>query len=345
MKPVYIAASSHLSARGAGLEAVRAIKEGDTSCTTRLVNGEKFPFFRLPLEGQWSQRARHALTLCHESLGHLPARDSLSVFFASSSFQLGEIETRCSSANANPFFTAGSPDMGSFVREAMCWLGIDALPWCFSSACTSSATAMYAALSLLRQGVINDALMITTELENELSLNGFHSLGLLAEGLVLGEAVAAVWLSTAKRCGGDSCWRLDACELGLDGFSASGVNSDGSVIRSVMERAMTNAGKASVDIIKVHTTGVEQTDFAEERALYDLFGANPPRNVSLKPYIGHTQGASTLVELALLLDCLEANCFPLIDKPRAVPPASTVLLNSMGFGGSISSLLLSRETE
>jgi len=362
MRPIYIAAQGHYTARGLGVEAARAVLRGETSSERRTLNGDDVPYFRLPLPGDWQPRAQAAVAQCAQALG---TPKELPLFFASSSFHVGRLETEFPARAYQP----PRLDLGSFASEVSSWLDGRGTPWCFSTACTSALAALKAAGMLLRHGTLDQALVIATELENLLSGSGFHSLGLLStthpkpfaadrDGLVLGEAVAALHLTTRPELCHATCWRLDACELGLDVFSLTGINPDGSVVAQVIERALHSAGidPAAIDLVKVHAAGAGATDEAEARALQRVFGERMPLLLSLKPYIGHTLGASGLAELGLLLDCLALGALPGLPGDPAPDPAiplrlaepqpasavRRVLLVGIGFGGGIGALVLTK---
>lgn len=362
MRPIYIVARGHYTARGMGVEAARAVLRGETTSGRRTLNSDDVPYFRLPLQGGWQSRAQAAVTQCAQALG---TPKDLPVFFASSSFQVGRLE-----AEFHP--NARQPqrlDQGDFAREVSTWLEGRGKPWCFSTACTSAITALKAASMLLRHDTLDQALIVATELENLLSGSGFHSLGLLSathpkpfaadrDGLVLGEAIAALHLTTRPDLCPPTCWRIDACELDLDVFSLTGINPDGSVVARVIERALRSADihPAEVDLVKVHAAGAGATDEAEARALQRVFGERMPPLLSLKPYIGHTLGASGLAELGLLLDCLALGALPGIPgdpapdpaiplrlaEPQAASAMRRVLLVGIGFGGGVGALVLTK---
>lgn len=362
MRPIYIAARGHSTAHGTGMAAARAVLDGATASAQRVINGETLPYFRLPLAGPWQSRAQAAVAQCAQAIHH---PRGLPVFVASSSFQAGRMEEEFHTHPIAPL----QLDLGSFAVEVSTWLDGQDAPWCFSTACTSALTALQAATLLLRHGSLDQALVVATELENQLSGSGFHSLGLLSatrprpfaidrDGLVLGEAVAALHLSTDATSCPENGWSIAACELDLDTFSLTGINPDGSVVARVITRALTRAGldPEAIDLVKVHAAGAGVTDEAEARALQQVFGASMPPLLSLKPCIGHTLGASGLAELALLLDCLALDALPGAPEGLQPDPAIPlrlsgpvigftprhVLLTSIGFGGSIGALVLTR---
>ena len=359
MRPVYIASQGHLTARGSGLAAARAVIASDSRSAQRMINGEPLPYFRLPLDGTWQSRAQAAVAECAQAIAQ---PRGLPVFVASSSFQAGRMEEEFHSK----LITPQQLDFGAFASEVSSWLAGQGRPWCFSTACTSALTALQAATQLLRHGSLDQALVVATEFENQLSASGFHSLGLLSstrpqpfsatrDGLVLGEAVAMLQLSTDAAA---HAWAIAACELDLDTYSPTGINPDGSVVAQVITRALQKAGlpPEAIDLVKVHAAGAGITDEAEARALQQVFGPAMPPLLSLKPFIGHTLGASGLAELALLLDCLALDTLPGAPTDLSPDPAIPlrlsglvqglaprhVLLISIGFGGSIGALILTK---
>jgi 3-oxoacyl-[acyl-carrier-protein] synthase-1 len=176
--------------------------------------------------------------------------------------------------------------------------------------------------------------------------------------LVLGEAAGAVWLSD-EPCGGAwGDWRLAGFEAALDSHSPTGPNPDGTVIADAMSKALERAGlpAAAIELVKLQAAGSPAVDLAEAAALRRVFGECLPPLVSLKPYLGHTLGASGAVELSALIGCLARETVPAtpgfstIDPVIGFAPTATVrtmqvrhlLFNLIGFGGSVVSLVLER---
>ena len=378
-KPVYVAGWGHCSARGLdATTAATAMLAGQTGHDERQTGGQRYPYFRMPLpqsgsqtdsQISWLQRAEAAIQACVADMRQrLPDAlwQQLPVFFASSSFQVGLFEA----AQVQNDLPRGA---GSFALQCMQWLGLPAVPQCFSHACTSSALACDAAASWLAQGRATHALVIATEYDNQLTANGFYSLGLLSpdacrpfaadrNGFVLGEAVAAVLLTTdaclAQAMAEPLCWRLSASASATDTYALTGPDPSGHPIAAVIQAALQQAGLAAADIglVKLHAAGVGATDTAEAHALQHVFGAQKPSLLSLKPYLGHTLGASTLAEVTALLACLNHGHIPAtpgcaVPDPELglVPVGSRqplqpehVLCISVGFGGSVAAGVLSR---
>ena len=110
-----------------------------------------------------------------------------------------------------------------------------------------------------------------------------------------------------------------------------------------------------IDLIKAHGTGSASNDAAEAAAMEALFGDTIPNFTILKPYLGHTLGASGILEMVVLLDSLLAGSAPATAGFRNRDPdlgcqpieqtylfnSGRVMLNCFGFGGNNSSTILS----
>lgn len=356
-RPVFIANSALLCARGDSPATVAsALWNGECSAGQRKLGERSFPFFGLPLdEYDWMLRAEQAIRQIAGQLGRLPAETPL--FIASSSFQIGHFEQL-----GAPFELPVAA--ASFSRQIGEWMVLSSANYSFSNACISGFSALDAARSLIAAGLIDDAIVLGVELANDSTLAGFAAMELLSrtagrpfdarrDGLVLGEAVAAVHLSAKP-----ATWRIAGLRTGLDGFSTTGPNPDGSRIADVTVNCLKEANlkAADIELIKLQAAGSPGTDLAEANALRSVFGQNMPPLLSLKPGLGHTLGASGLAELAALLACLDADkipatagfskvdpeiaLFPMVE--RSTEHIERALLNLIGFGGGLASLIVER---
>jgi 3-oxoacyl-(acyl-carrier-protein) synthase len=85
----------------------------------------------------------------------------------------------------------------------------------------------------------------------------------------------------------------------------------------------------AIDLICVHGVGTKIADRYEADTIADIFGTNQdrPKITAFKPYIGHTLGASVLLETAIMLLAMEKNIIPPlintknIDKKIRISPA------------------------
>ena len=352
MKHVRIAALGHCSALGrdtrtAGTTLATGLRATPPAPPARRrVLEQDWPWYPLALaEDTWAARAQAAVRgvgaelRCALAAGTDARWQDIPLFVASSSLQAGALEeaTRHSGRIELP------EDAAAFATEVGDWLGLRGTPWVFSTTCTSAFAALDAAAALIAAGEIEHAIVLGIELANDITMAGFAALGLLAaadapagSGLVLGEAVAGMLLCAVddSTVAGDSGWRIAGSALGVDGHSPTGPAPDGARIAAVLDRALRAAAlaPADIDLLKPHCGGLTATDEAEARALATVFGTRLPVQMALKPCLGHTLGASGMAETTALLGALAA----------AGSDARRVLLNLIGFGGSIAALALTR---
>lgn len=356
-RPVYIAGNGLLCARGASSCAVaEALWAGECSNGTVRIGEREFPYFGLPLaESVWLTRAKTAVTQVAGQLGSVAPKTPL--FIASSSFQIGHFEQQGAPFDV-PLAAA------SFSATIADWLQLSGPRYSFSSACISGFSAIDAAQSLIACGQIDEAVVVGTELANISTLAGFAAMELLShsncrpfdarrDGLVLGEAVAAVRLSATPHR-----WRIAGLRTGVDGWSTTGPNPDGGPIAAVAVDCLkaANLQPADIELIKLQAAGSPGSDLAEANALRQVFGNRMPPLLSLKSMLGHTLGASGIAELAALLGCLDADkipatagfgkvdpeiaLFPLVDRSTA--HIERALLNLIGFGGGLATMIIER---
>jgi len=295
------------------------------------------------------------------------ARKRTGVFVGSSSFTVGQEESRLKAGGAgNPAVVLGTVGLGKLSHYLKRNFDLGGPDYAYSTACTSSANALLAAHQMLAHSVIDHALVLGLELFSETTLLGFHGLGLLAsesllpfddrrDGLVLGEAGTAVMLSREPKQGS---LRLCGGATGTDNQNLTSANVDGSTIAIVLRAALLNTQISKQDIvaIKANGTGSSMSDDAEARGLCRVFEVLPPL-VALKPAIGHTLGASGVTEFVLWNHCVEEGVLPantgiaagdtrsgvsLNQQPEAISDGYH-LLNYFAFGGNNTVLVVYRE--
>jgi 3-oxoacyl-[acyl-carrier-protein] synthase-1 len=354
MKPVYLTGRALASALGLDLQqALQQLASGNAIASRYALPGQAdLPYQRIPDASAdpsigWNARARALITQVAQAAGAAQARDG--ALFIATSCQDGSV---VEDANHDMDFDALSQRIGGWLE----WHGPVFL---ISSACTSSLQALLSASEWLRAGLGTDALVLGLELDNRLTLPGFAALQLLSperskpfalqrDGLVLGEAVAALRLSTEQ----PAPWRLCGGANLVDGTQPTGASA--AAVAQMCARALAASGVRAVDVdlIKVQAAGSPGNDAAEAEGLLAAF-AQLPALVSLKPLIGHCMGASGAAEIALLLECLEQGYWPsyadAADSALGVgltakPPQRLrcALANILGFGGSHAAVVMER---
>jgi 3-oxoacyl-(acyl-carrier-protein) synthase len=239
------------------------------------------------------------------------------------------------------------------------------------SACATGSDALIAAWQWIEAGLVDDVLVVAASaMLNPVGVALFHHLQALNDsddlnasrpfdvarrGFVMGEGAAAVWLSKQPPSPPRG-W--------LAGYGQS-MNAEHFVDLPEDLTAMTRACRQALGevtepaYINAHGTATRANDRVEARLYRQLFGAaidGIPVSAT-KSMIGHTLGASALIEAIVCLEALNEQVAPptinltdpdpdcrLNHVTRARPINGNVALtNSFAFGGHNSSLLLARE--
>ena len=376
--PVYLAGRGLVSCLGgnlaAALDTLAAGASTVGTATVRVTLGEgsdaeSWPYRGIPAEvappapvgdmEAWYARARQLVCRAVEQAekqadADCPAADrSGPLFVASSSNDVGAVEAL---AHCPP------TDSTDFARRIAAWLDWRGPVFAVSTACTSAMNALAAARDMLTDGPWASALVLGVELSNRFTLAGFAAMQLLSpeaarpfgaarDGLVLGEAVAALRLTRHAPPG--ARWAVAGLAGVVDGSDPAGAVAP-AIVRAI-DTALVEAGRRAndIDLIKVQAAGSPGNDAVEAAVLTERFAPLPPL-VTLKAALGHTLGASGAAELALLTAGLEAGVQPPRDwtldpalsmaladgaAPLAAPPR-TVLALILGFGGGHAALVL-----
>lgn len=104
----------------------------------------------------------------------------------------------------------------------------------------------------------------------------------------------------------DSVELLGAYTSGEVSSSAIGQREDGQGFMRAAMRAMAIADvdPTAISVVKTHGTGTKSNNQAEKAAIYSMLGYDGYVATSFKPSIGHTFGASGLLESCLLFDSI-----------------------------------------
>jgi 3-oxoacyl-[acyl-carrier-protein] synthase-1 len=352
MKSVYLSGRGLACALGleveGALEGLRHSGVATSSYSLPGALGGSFPYYAIPYtQNDWNERARELVQKVAAEAGAQQVRDG-ALFIATSSFDIGAVEQG-----------AAQMDYRTFADKIAAWLDWSGPVYVISTACTSSLNALIAAQALLNAGEAEEALVLGVELDNRLTLGGFAALQLLSpngsspfgvnrDGLVLGEAVAALRLSTRE----SAHWKMLGGANVVDGSQPTGASA--SAVVSMYRHALTASELAAntIDLIKVQAAGSPGNDEVEARGLRAAFQILPPL-ISFKAAMGHTMGASGAAEIALLTACLEQGVWPKyeyeVDSKLGVALVSAapgnvhrVMTTILGFGGSHATVVLER---
>ena len=148
-----------------------------------------------------------------------------------------------------------------------------------------------------------------------------------ASGMAVGEGAAFLALSLAEGGTGLSLGGIAATREVAQ--SLTGITTEGRGLQVAMREVIAAGGRP--DFVVAHAPGTARGDAAERRALAAVFGAEQPEIRSYKPYTGHTFGASGPLGAVAALEAL-----------RTGGVVGSALVNATGFGGNVTSLLLTR---
>ncbi len=112
-----------------------------------------------------------------------------------------------------------------------------------------------------------------------------------------------------------------------------------------MKMALQNTPLEKIEAIVMHAPGTLKGDTSEYKAIQKVFGNNLPMFTTNKWKVGHTFGASGMLNLELAILMMQHNHFvsvPFAEKQNLRKPIDKVLINAVGFGGNAVSVLISK---
>lgn len=177
-----------------------------------------------------------------------------------------------------------------------------------SNACISGVSALVVARRLILSGKYRKIVVAGCDTLSRFIVSGFASFRSLSgwvcrpydssrDGLNLGEAAGAVLLSDAFS---EGAVVLSGGAISDDANHISGPSRTGDGLFFAMRNAMNEAGVTPDDIsfLNMHGTATVYNDEMESKAV-GLAGLSSVPVQSLKPYFGHTLGASGVVETVM----------------------------------------------
>jgi len=183
-------------------------------------------------------------------------------------------------------------------------------------------------------------------------------------GFAIGEGAGMLILESARsvrKRDGLPLARIRSWALGADPSGLTGLDATAEPVLCVIRTSLDRAGlrSADIDVITAHATATRSNDAAEALA-YRRFvatGSRPPAVTALKGAIGHMLGAAGSAELALSVEMLRRQqILPTANHARADNDTTGIhiirhaqgsqlrhiLKLSLGFGGHIAAIILSR---
>jgi len=252
-------------------------------------------------------------------------------------------------------------------------LGIKDYISTISTACSSSANAIFFGARLIRHNMLDLVIAGGSDALTKFTINGFNTLMILdkefckpfdenRKGLNLGEGAGYVVMVSEKLMKGlrkKPYAVLSGYANANDAYHQTASSPEGTGSWLAMTGALKRSGLNTVDIdyINLHGTGTQNNDVAEGTAIRRLFSPEYPRMSSTKTFTGHTLGASGSIEAVFSCLAIEKGLIypnlrfntPMKEldfipetKYLTGQPVNHVMSNSFGFGGNCSSLIFSK---
>jgi 3-oxoacyl-[acyl-carrier-protein] synthase I len=264
-------------------------------------------------------------------------------------------------------------ECGSVTEIVADKLGIRHHVSTISTACSSSANAIFFASKLISHNLLDLVVAGGTDSLTRFTLNGFHTLMILdpefckpfdqnRQGLNLGEGAGYLVLVSdrvARTLGKEPYCRIGGYGNANDAYHQTASSPEGKGSFLAMKGALHKAGLLPSDIgyINLHGTGTQNNDIAEGSAIKLLFDPPYPKMSSTKSFTGHTLGASGGIEAVFSAMAVKEGYVypnlrwhtPMSELPFTPETAFSknhsikhVMSNSFGFGGNCSSLIFSK---
>ncbi len=245
----------------------------------------------------------------------------------------------------------------------------------FSSACASSTAGLGHALDLIRDDRADVVVVVGADAVSRGIMAGFNSLGALAgkrtapfslpPGITLGDGAGVVIIERSSRVkarGAHARAEVVGYALSGDAYHATSPDREGRGIEQAVRMALNDAcmTAADLDYISAHGTGTEANDAAESLATFRIFGDRVPVS-SPKSFLGHTLGASGVIETIITLLLAEKGYVPptvnftdlrpgcaALDYVPNTPkqhPVRRFICNNYAFGGNNAATLFDRVVE
>lgn len=252
-------------------------------------------------------------------------------------------------------------------------LGIKDYITTISTACSSSANAIFFGARLIKNNIVDVVVAGGADALTKFTLNGFNTLMILDEqfcqpfddnrrGLNLGEGAGYVVL-VSEKVAATLTKKPTAVLSGYcnanDAYHQTASSPDGTGSYLAMSGALKKSGlqPSDIDYINLHGTGTQNNDIAEGTAIKRLFQPHFPKMSSTKAFTGHTLAASGGIEAVFSILSLQQGIIypnlrlqtpmkelPFTPEKSFIKNANVkhVLSNSFGFGGNCSTLIFSK---
>lgn len=162
--------------------------------------------------------------------------------------------------------------------------------------------------------------------------------------MVLGEAAAVACLETGEK--ENALGYITGIGYATDDLEHNiSISEEANCFQKSMAMALQDTALEEIDAIVMHAPGTLKGDTSEYKAIQKIFGGSIPMLTTNKWKVGHTFGASGMLNIELALLMMQHQKFigiPYVVEPNQRKAIRKVLVNAVGFGGNAVSVLLSK---
>lgn len=123
------------------------------------------------------------------------------------------------------------------------------------------------------------------------------------------------------------------------------ISAEAACFQKSMKMALGDMDLSGIDAIVMHAPGTIKGDSSELKAIEKIFGDNLPMLTTNKWKIGHTFGASGMLNIEMAILMMQHQQFigvPYIGVQKQRKSIKKVLINAVGFGGNAVSILIAK---
>ncbi|MFZ4679499.1 MAG: beta-ketoacyl synthase N-terminal-like domain-containing protein [Flavobacterium sp.] len=123
------------------------------------------------------------------------------------------------------------------------------------------------------------------------------------------------------------------------------ITDEAECFQKSMKMALQNIALDEVDVIVMHAPGTLKGDKSEYKAIQKVFSKNLPMLTTNKWKVGHTFGASGMLNLEMAILMMQHQQFigvPFVREQNPRKAIRNVLINAVGFGGNAVSVIVSK---
>lgn len=368
MSRVYIRDYEVNCSQGNLAQTVEAIKNGTTKISSKQLSDEKIPFYSLHNEVKQNQKEVYKALkdLVEKLVKNIDndKRKKTALLIGTSIVDWNLVDAINASAYEykKTAFSSQKLSIDTYAKQLSNEFELNEFTMSINTACTSSANALLEARNLINADIVEAAIVIGLEIFSPIMSSGFYSMDLLSktnpkpfdekrDGLVLGEAIAGIVLSNEP-----TTWSLEGGFSNCNSATITSVGESGEECSEVMQKALQDCSLYVKDItaLKAHATGSYSNDLAEMNAIKSVFDSSLVFT-AFKPYLGHTIGASGVLEIAVLISAIDEGFLPktifcnesiskeyIPIKKHFTCKDGIFMCNYFGFGGNNTSLIIKK---